>query len=112
MKSFANTSFFLLFEAIVRHDNAGLSMDAWKANGVEWNRTHHNFGDQRYGFTVEVFLATRPGRNGWSFMVVKEHWWAGRHGESVKSQNWAKLMSGKRSAVMAWLTERKGELEK
>jgi hypothetical protein len=111
MRSFADKSFFLLFDAIIRHDNAGLSLDTWNARGVEWSRTHHNFGGPRYGFSLQVFVATHPGRRGWSLVVVKEHWWAGRRGESVKSQHWAKQMSGKRSTLVTWLKERKRELE-
>jgi hypothetical protein len=110
MRSLADRSFSLLFEAIVRQGNAGSSLDSWNANGVSWNRTRHNFAGRHYGFAIEVFIASCPGRNGWSLVVVKEHWWSGRHRDIVKSQYWSKQTSGKRNALMSWLNERKREL--
>ena len=111
VRSFADRSFFMLFEAIVRRDNPQLALDTWTAHGVEWERARHSFAERRYGYTYDVFVAVRPGRTGWSLIVVKEHWWAGRHGDVVKSQYWAKPLKGARPAIVAWLAEQKRLLE-
>jgi hypothetical protein len=44
-------------------------------------------------------------------MVVKEHWWAGKQGEVIRSTNWAKPLKGRRASILAWLEQQKRELE-
>lgn len=110
MKSFTDTSFFLLFEAIVRVDNPGLKLDRWSKHGIHWERTKHSYTGPAYGFTLDSFLAVRTGRNPWSLLVMKEHWWAGTHGDAVKSQQWAKPLTGQRQHIFGWFAERKASL--
>lgn len=111
MKSLSDRSFFLLFERIIHRDNPNLAHDSWKAHGVCWERMRHNFSELRYGYGFDVYIGAHSGRDAWSLLVVKEHWWAGRHGDAVKSQYWAKPLSGKRAVIMAWLKEQKRLLE-
>jgi hypothetical protein len=111
VKTFADTSFFLLFEEILRRDKPKDAPDAWTAAGVSWHHTRHTFEGQSYGFTTEIFEAVCSAKEGWSLIVVKEHWWAGRNGETVRSAHWAKPMRGKRTAILAWLKQRQREVE-
>jgi len=111
MKSFSDTSFFLLFEQIIRTDNPGLKLDRWSKHGVNWERTKHAYTGPAYGFTLDSFLAVRVGRNPWSLLIMKEHWWAGTHGDAVKSQQWAKPLLGKRQQILSWFAERKEALD-
>lgn len=111
MKTFADTSFFLLFEEIIRRDNPRREHSVWSAGGVTWRHTRHTFEGQSYGFTVEVFEGTHAGKDGWALMVVKEHWWAGRQGDVVRSAHWAKPMKGSRSAIMAWLKQQQRRVD-
>lgn len=110
MMNFPDTSFFLLFEQIVRADNPGLKFDRWSKNAVAWERTRHSYMGTAYGFALDSFLAVQVGGNSWSFLVMKEYWWAGTNGEAIKSQQWAKPLMGERRHILAWFTERKGEL--
>lgn len=110
MKSFADMSFFLLFEQIIRADNPGLKLDRWSKQGVNWERTKHSYTGTAYGFILDSFLAVRVGRNPWSLLVMKEHWWAGSHGDAVKSQQWAKPLAGQRQHILGWFVERKATL--
>lgn len=112
MRSFADTTFFLLFDEILRTDRPGTSPDTWSAAGVSWRHGRHTFEGPSYGFTVESFELTRAAKGGWSLMVVKEHWWAGRHGDTIRSAHWAKPMAGNRAAIMSWLKSRQREIER
>ena len=111
VKSFADTSFFLLFDEVVRRGNPNRDSDVWTADGVTWTHTRHAFEGQSYGFTVEIFEGTRAGKDGWRLMVAKEHWWAGRRGDAVRSAHWAKPMKGSRQAILAWFKQRQREMD-
>lgn len=111
MKSFADTSFFLLFDEIVRRDKPENGASTWSAAGVTWRHSRHSYEGQGYGFATEVFLAVCPLEGGWSLVVAKEHWWAGRHGGVIRSAHWAKPLSGPRSAIVAWFRTRRREME-
>jgi hypothetical protein len=111
MNSLIDNAFFLLFERILSDENPGLKLDRWSKNGVNWERGRHSFTGPVYGFTLDSFVASKGGRNAWSLLVMKEHWWADRHGESVKSQQWAKPLRGDRQHIFAWLSERKRALD-
>jgi hypothetical protein len=112
MKSFTSLSFFLLFEQIIRQDNPGLAKDGWTQHGVVWNRARHNFNGGSYGYALEIFTATRDGKDPWSFFAAKERWWGGRHDDVIKSQQWARPIRGKRASILAWFAERKRLLQK
>ena len=111
LKSFADTAFFRLFEQILLRDNPHREADTWTASGVTWNHTRHSFQASDYGFAIEVFEATRGGKDGWTLLVIKEHWWAGKHGEVMRSTNWAKPMKGRRQAILTWFEQQRPELE-
>jgi hypothetical protein len=111
LKSFSDTSFFLLFEEILRKDRPKDSPGRWSAVGVSWLYSRHTFEAKDYGFTMEIFEGTHSTRNGWSLLVTKEHWWAGRHGDNIRSTHWAKPLHGNRAAIMAWFKERQREIE-
>jgi hypothetical protein len=109
MKSFADTSFFLLFEEIIRRDNPKRD-DIWTAVGVTWRHGRHTFESEKYGFAIDAYEATRPGKNEWTLLITKEHWWAGKRGDVVKTTQWAKPIKGSRQAVLQWLRQRQNEL--
>jgi hypothetical protein len=111
MKNFVSTSFFLLFEQIIRQTNPDLSQDRWRGDGVEWERSRHSFAGRVYSHTLEVYTATRDGKDGWQLIVVKEQWWAGRKGEVAKMQQWARPLHGKPAKILAWFAARKRALE-
>lgn len=111
MKSFADTAFFLLFEEILRRDRPKDGPDIWSANGVGWRHTRHSFEGHSYGFTVELYELEKAGKTGWALLVAKEHWWAGRHGEVIRSGHWAKPLSGNRASILAWLKGRQKDIE-
>ncbi len=46
---------------------------------------------------------TKTGSHGWSLLVVKEHWWSAVGENSLRSTEWAKPMTGKRTQILDWL---------
>ncbi len=76
MKSFASPSFFRVFDMLVNATNRNLALSQWPIDEVDRERDRHSFTSPKYGLTVEVFTLTKPGKRGWSLIVVKEYWWA------------------------------------
>ena len=112
MKSFSDTSFYLVLERVLSKDRPKDSPGSWTAAGVTWQYSRHNFEAKDYGFTMEIYEAIAAGRNAWSFLYIKEHWWAGRHGDNIRSSHWAKPLSGSRATIMGWFKERQREIER
>ena len=102
MKSVASPPFFRVFDMLVNSTNHNRTLSQWSIDGVECERDRHSFTGPKYGLTVEVFTLTRPGKRGWSLIVVKEYWWAGKEKEAMRMPHWAKLNSGERSDVLEW----------
>ncbi|MGH6877146.1 MAG: hypothetical protein ACREHV_07165 [Rhizomicrobium sp.] len=110
MKSFADNSFFLLFDEILSRDKPKESPGRWAAGGVTWQYGRHGYESADYGFAVETYEVTSAAK-GWTLLVVKEHWWAGRNGETIRSARWAKPLRGNRTAIIAWLRSRQRDME-
>jgi hypothetical protein len=110
VKSFADTSFFLLFEEILRRDQPKDAADRWVTAGVSWLHARHSYQGGDYGFAVETYEASSSAKN-WTLIVVKEHWWAGRNGEVIRSAHWAKPLRGSRASIISWLKSRQREIE-
>lgn len=103
MKSFGDPAFFRLFDLLVGMTNRGLKRSSWSHDGVEFERDRHSANGPKHGLTIDIFTLTRPGRRGWSFMVIKEYWWAGAENKPVKSLRWARPISGQRNDILSWL---------
>jgi hypothetical protein len=103
VKNFAQPSFFLLFDILVSATNPGLKLSDWKHDGVDFQRERHSFTGPRHGLAVEIFTLTRSGGRGWSLMVIKEFWWAGKENKALKTLRWARPIAGKRQDILAWL---------
>ena len=109
MKTLADNSFFLVFEEVIRRDNQNRASDCWSAAGVTWRHSKHSFESEKYGFAMDAYEAIRPGKTGWTLLVVKEHWWAGKHGDVLRSTQWAKPLAGNRRAIFDWFKLRQKE---
>jgi hypothetical protein len=103
VKSFAQPSFYLLFDTLVGVTNPGLKRSDWKRDGVDFRRERHSFTGPRHGLAVEIFTLTRRGGRGWSLMVFKEYRWAGEENKALKNLRWARPTAGKRQDILAWL---------
>jgi len=102
VKNLAHPSFFRLFDLLLSLTNSGLKRSHWSHDGVEFERERHSVTGPRHGFVVEITTLTRPGRRGWSLMVIKEYWWAGEESKALKNLRWARPISGQRGDMLAW----------
>jgi hypothetical protein len=102
MKSFANTSFFRLFDHVVRPPDLMYPTPTWSRDGVDWTHVRHGFRGVDHEFTMDVFTGTRPGKKSWSIMVVHEGWWVGHNRDPIRTTQWAHMVSGNRVDALAW----------
>jgi hypothetical protein len=105
MKNLANPSFFRVFDLLLGTTNTGLKLASWIHDGVSWERERHSFSGSKHGLTIEIVTLTRPGKRGWSIMIVKEYWWAGKENKPIKSLRWAKPINGQRSDILRWFRQ-------
>jgi hypothetical protein len=110
MKSFAGSSFFRVFDLLSGTTNPGLKLSFWTHEGVTWERERHSFTGSKHGQTIEIVTLTGLGRRGWSVMVVKEYWWAGKESRAVKAVRWAKPIEGQRGDIMNWFRAQEAAL--
>lgn len=102
MKNLIQPSFFRVFDLLQGTTNPGLKLSSWTHEGVAWDRERHSFNGSKHGLTIEIVTLVKPGKRGWSIMVVKEYWWVGKESRAVKSSRWAKPIEGQRSDILNW----------
>lgn len=102
MKSLAQPSFFRVFDLLLSTTNPGLKLLSWTYEGIAWERERHSFAGANHGQAIEIVTLTRPGKRGWSLMVVKEYWWVGKENKPVKALRWAKPIEGQRIHIIEW----------
>jgi hypothetical protein len=112
MKSLARPSFFRIFDLLLGTTNPGLKLSSWTHDGVAWERERHSFMGAKHGQTIEIFTLTRPGKRGWSVMIVKEYWWVGKESKAVKALRWAKPIDGQRTDILSWFRAKETELDR
>ena len=103
MKNFVGSSFFRAFDLVVGRSNPALKRAHWSCDGVNFERERHSFAGSKHALAIEIFTLTRPGRRGWSLMVVKEYWWVGDDSTALKNLRWARPIHGRRGDILAWL---------
>lgn len=82
--------------------HSDLRRTKWSYRGVDWIRERHSFNGSATGFAIDQYLITKPSPGGWTLLVVKEMWWDGGD-KSIRSTQWAKLLSGSRAKTLEWL---------
>ncbi len=111
MKNLARPSFFRVFDLLLGTTNPGLKLSSWMHDGVAWERERHSFTGPKHGQTIEIFTLTRPGKHGWSVMIVKEYWWVGKESRALKAVRWAKPIDGERDDIMQWFRAQEAALD-
>jgi len=111
VKTLASRSFFHTFDLLLAAANPSLTLSSWSQDGVACARERHSFAGGTHSFAVEVVIMTRPGREGWTLMVVKEFWWAGNRDKELRSTRWAQLLSGRRGDAIGWMRKQQERLD-
>jgi hypothetical protein len=112
MKSMAQPSFFRVFDLLLGATNPGQKSSSWTHDGVSGQRERHSFAGPLHGHAIEIVTLCRPGKRGWSVMVVKEYWWVGKQSKAVKALRWAKPIEGQRSDIMSWFRAQEAALDR
>jgi hypothetical protein len=112
MKNLAHPSFFRVFDLLLGATNPDLKHTSWTHDGVSWERERHSFAGPKHGLVIEIITLARPGRRGWSILIVKEYWWAGKESKAIRSLRWAKPVSGQRSDIMQWFRLQESSLNR
>jgi hypothetical protein len=102
MKTLAGHALFRLFDRVIRPANYLDGAPTWSKDGVDWSHVRHSFRGVNYGFSVDVFTGTRPGKKGWTVMLVREGWWTGPRPDPIRTPQWANLIAGNRADALAW----------
>jgi hypothetical protein len=102
MKTLGQAAFFRVFDRVVRPQATIDETPAWTVDGVDWRRQRVTQRGAGPGFAVEIFVGEKPGRNGWTLMVVRESWWDGEKADPVKDRQWSHLVRGRKSDALAW----------
>jgi hypothetical protein len=85
----------------------------WTAKGAECSIDRHSYAGEAYGFHADVLHIRTPvtGRLNWEVVLVSEIWRRGDD-ETIHSTKWLKLMSGKPTDVLKWISaNRDGKAE-
>jgi hypothetical protein len=112
MKNLARPSFFRMFDLLLAESNPGQKRISWTRDGVDFGRERHSVSNPAHGFVVEIVTLKRPGRRGWSLMVVKEYWWTGPEATPFKTLRWARALDGRREDMFDWLRTQEAALER
>lgn len=103
MRGFNDARFANSFGRIHMAANPGLKRYAFSAAGVVWQRKRHSFHDADYSFQGETFILNNSDpRKGWSLLVATETWWEADGKSVMRSQQWARLLSGRKADALAW----------
>jgi hypothetical protein len=105
MKNLTSPSFMRTFDLIIGLGNPGLKATHWNHDGVGWSRHRYSVSSEGHGFVIEIVMASRPGRGGWSLMMTREHWWVGDETKAVKSVRWARPVHGRRNDIIDWFRQ-------
>ncbi|HMN70330.1 MAG TPA: hypothetical protein PKA55_00525 [Rhodoblastus sp.] len=82
-----------------------LGQHVWSACGAACAIDRHSFGGVLYGFSADILHVRMPatGRIAWELIIVTEFWRRG-DGEAVHSAKWLKMMSGKPTELLKWIS--------
>jgi hypothetical protein len=74
----------------------------WKHRGVNWVHERHSFNGAQFSFGLDQYIISKPNPNGWSLLVVKEHWWSSPEEKILRSTQWAKPIMGSHARIRDW----------
>lgn len=114
VKAVRSKGFLDLWRAVYLKTNPGPERSRWRIGEVEWTRQTHSFRGRDYSLWLEIHRLRRDaGTNrGWSVLVVAERWWEEGRTDAFRTVEWRRVLSGKDSDVVSWLTKEWGKTER
>ena len=105
-----NIEFFNLFARLITFTNNNRDCDEWQVDGVFWKRERL----QCWGptsFQIEVHRLSRRTKPGWTFLFIRETWWAANRKKAIRDVRWTHIEDGSRSNILRWFQERQKRLD-
>ncbi len=98
-------------EFIINRPGPALGQRRWAAKGAECSIDRHSFTNELYSFHVDILQIRLPatGCASWKLLIVRE-FWQGSDGESIHSTKWLKLLLGKPTDVLKWISANRGAI--
>lgn len=104
-------AFLFAWQAIRSATQPDADATAWTIEGVRWCRHRYSHKAPDHAVTIEIHRLDSTGaRQGWSLMVVAEHWWDERH-KPVRDALWATHLAGSRLLIADWIERQAAKLE-
>ena len=92
-------------EFIINSPSPAVGKRKWTSKGAECSADRHSFVGAVYSFHVDILQVHlyATGSPKWKLLIVNE-FWQGGEGESIHSTKWLKLLRGKPSDVLKWIS--------
>ena len=107
-----DAKFLNLFSQIAARTNSDRDCDAWKTEGVLWQRQRVVNWTAGVSFQIETHQLSHAARNTWVLLYVHEMWWGETRDKTIRNMHWVRLQSGSRKDVLGWFKDRELEIEK
>ena len=112
MSRIGDRSFMFAWQAIRAATQPGPEATRWTVAGVQWRRSRYSLMAPDHSATCEVHRLDRvAGLEGWSLMVVIEHWWDEKR-NPLRNQVWATHVAGSRFRIAEWITQQSKTLDR
>ena len=92
-------------DLMINNPGPALGQRKWTAKGAECSLDRHSYAGEVYGFHADILRIRMPatGRLAWELVIVAE-FWRRSDGKAMHATKWLKLLSGKPSDVLKWIS--------
>jgi hypothetical protein len=104
-------AFFTLCETLVASSRPLRECGEWELKGVRCSLQRQSSWDTYSSHQIEILRFHRPGRTGWTVLLVHEIWWSGKREKAIRNARWAHQVDGSRTEALRWFAERLKEIE-
>ena len=90
---------------MINDPGPALGQRKWTAKGAQCSVDRHSYAGEIYGFQTDILHIRMPAtvRVAWELVIVTEFWRRG-DGETMHSTKWLKLLAGKPTDVLKWIS--------
>ena len=111
MKNFQCTTFTNVFNRLIASKRGSPTATGWRIDEVAWKRERHAYSGSDHSFQIEVHRLEARSATPWTLFVVVERWWTEGQDGLIRSNNWVKLVAGKRTDALAWFARKARALD-
>jgi len=105
-------TFFTVCENLVAASRPLRDCGDWELKGVRCHLQRQSSWDAHSSHQIEVLRFHRPGRAGWTLLLVHEIWWGEKRDKAIRNARWVHQVDGSRHDALRWFSERNSEFER